>query len=629
MSRYDEESRRPYNGFEDYNDPYHSHDPYSDQFSTNGSTSHGSNDSTAVGASHHHNNFNIRTSYNSQSQTLDLPTSPTHKTRDESHEMYEVHRQHQVRNRVLAAEQEGLKRDLRLRHMIMIAISGTIGTGLFLTSGITIATAGPGGALLAYAVIGFWLVFVCQAIGEIATLLPLPGAFNAWGGRVFDEALSFQMSWMYFINWALTIPAELSASAVIISYWLPEGSKFPVWIVPLIIIMCMVMINLVGVKAYGELEYWFSILKILTIIMFIVCGILVDAGVLGGVKYGLDAWTIPGAPFNGGYLGFFTTLVMVGYSYGGTEMIAVTAAESRNPHKHVPRAVNTVLIRISVFYLCSVFLLGSILRYDDPLLLNSSKSAATAPFTIVFLKAGIHAAANFMNAVIFTSVFSAINSDFYIATRTLLSLARNGWAHPAIGWTNSRGVPYVALAIVTACSSLSLLTIFIGSGAVFTWLVSVIGSVIFQSWILILLLHFRFRYCWRSQGRSVKELPYVSWGYPYGNILATCVGLVCIIAMFYLSVRNPPKYPGAGASPEALAAYRRARDHFAQVILGAWFPWVMSACLFFSYKYAKKTKMINAEDADLDTGCFIPSESDKKAMEAKSPFWKKAVKAII
>lgn len=363
--------------------------------------------------------------------------------------------------------------------------------------------------------------------------------------------------------------------------------------------------------------------------MFIVCGVLVDAGVLGGVKYGLTAWTIPGAPFNGGFLGFFTTVVMVGYSYGGTEMIAVTAAESRNPHKHVPRAVNTVLIRISIFYLCSVFLLGSILRYDDPLLLNKSKSAATAPFTIVFLKAGIHAAANFMNAVIFTSVFSAINSDFYIATRTLLSLARNGWAHPAIGWTNSRGVPYVALAIVTACSCLSLLTIFIGSGAVFTWLVSIIGSILFQSWILILLLHFRFRYCWRSQGRSVKELPYVSWGYPYGNIVATVVGLVCIIAMFYLSVRNPPIYPGAGASAEAMSNYHHSRDHYAQVILGAWFPWVMSAILFFSYKFTKKTKMINAEDADLDTGCFIPSEADKKAMEAQSPFWKKAVKAII
>ncbi|KAF9419929.1 hypothetical protein BGZ94_009279 [Podila epigama] len=547
----------------------------------------------------------------------------------ESHEMYEVHRQHQVRNRVLAAEQEGLKRDLRLRHMIMIAISGTIGTGLFLTSGTTIATAGPGGALLAYAIIGFWLIFVCQAIGEIATLLPLPGAFNAWGGRVFDEALSFQMTWMYFINWALTIPAELAASAVIIGFWLPEHSSFPVWIVPLCIIMCMVGVNLVGVKAYGELEYWFSILKIFTIVMFIVCGILVDAGVLGGVKYGMDAWSVPGAPFHGGYLAFFTTLVGVGYSYGGTEMIAVTAAESRNPHKHVPRAVNTVLIRIAVFYLVSVFLLGSILRYDDPLLINKTKSAATAPFTIVFLKAGIHAAANYMNAVIFTSVFSAINSDFYIATRTLLSLARNGWAPRAIGYTNRRGVPYVALGIVTACSSLSLLTIFIGSGVVFNWLVSIIGSIIFQSWFFILLLHFRFRYCWRSQGRSVKELPYVSWGYPYGNILAMCVGIVCIIANFYLSARNPPHHPGNNASAEELDIYHHARDKYAQVLLGAWFPWVMSAILFFSYKFVKKTKMINAEDADLDTGCFIPSESDKKAIEARDPFWKKVVKAVI
>ncbi|KAG0328426.1 hypothetical protein BG004_002534 [Podila humilis] len=343
----------------------------------------------------------------------------------------------------------------------------------------------------------------------------------------------------------------------------------------------------------------------------------------------MSMWKIPGAAFHGGAYGFFTTLVSVGYSYGGTEMIAVTAAESRNPHKHVPRAVNTVLIRIAVFYLLSVFLLGSILRYDDPLLLNTSKSAATAPFTIVFLKAGIHAAANYMNAVIFTSVFSAINSDFYIATRTLLSLARNGWAHKSIGYTNKRGVPYVALGIVTLCSSLSLLTIFIGSGVVFSWLVSIIGSIIFQSWFLILLLHFRFRYCWRSQGRSVHELPYVSWGYPYGNIMAIGVGLVCIIAMFYLSVRNPPTYPGDAATAEQLRAYSRARDHYVQVILGAWFPWIMSATLFFSYKYIKKTKLINAEDADLDTGCFIPTEVDKKEIETKSPLWKNVVKAVI
>ncbi|KAF8946516.1 hypothetical protein BGZ47_000308 [Haplosporangium gracile] len=530
-------------------------------------------------------------------------------------EKYDVDQMHDVPQTHMAAEQEGLKRDLRLRHMIMIAVSGTIGTGLFLTSGSTIATAGPGGALLAYALIGLWLVFVCQAIGEIATLLPLPGAFNAWGARVFDEAFSFQMTWMYFINWALTIPAELAASAVIIEFWIGKDSAFPSWVVPLIIILIMVIINVTGVRAYGEIEYWLSVLKVFTILMFIVCGILVDAGAIGPKTYGLKTWSHGDAPFVGGFLAFVKTLVSVGYAYGGSEMTGVTAAESRNPHKHVPKAVNTVLIRIAGFYISSVFLLGAIVDYDDPALQNTTKSAAKAPFTLVFVKAGINAAADYMNAVVFTSIFSAINSDFYVATRMLLSLSRNGWAHKSIGYTNSRGVPMVALAIVTACSCLSL--------------VSIIGSIIFQSWILILLLHFRFRYCWKAQGRDVKDLPYVSWGYPYGNIIATFIGVCCIIGTCYLSVIDPPQHPGDGATEEDLKKFKDLRDGYAQNLLGAWFPWVMSAILFFSYKFTRGTKMVKAEEADLDTGRFIPSESDKEDLEVRGPFWKRVLKSII
>ncbi|KAG0055130.1 hypothetical protein BGZ83_009542 [Gryganskiella cystojenkinii] len=546
-------------------------------------------------------------------------------------EKYDIDQMHDISpgETVLAAEQQGLKRDLRLRHMVMIAIGGTIGTGLFLTSGSTIATAGPGGALLAYAVIGLWLVFVCQAIGEIATLLPLPGAFNAWGGRIFDEAFSFQMTWMYFINWALTIPAELSASAIIAEFWLGKNSKFPSWVVPLIIILLMVVINMAGVKAYGELEYWFSILKVLTIIMFIICGVLVDAGAIGGTKYGMSAWHIDGAPFKGGFMGFITTLVSVGYAYGGTEMTGVTAAESRNPHKHVPKAVNTVLVRIAFFYIVSIFLLGSIIRNDDPRLVNKDGSAAGAPFTLVFMQAGISIAANYMNAVVLTSVFSAINSDFYVSTRMLLSLSRNGWAHKSIGYTNSRGVPVVALAIVTACSCLSLITIFVGSGVVFNWFVSIIGSIIFQSWILILFLHFRFRYCWKKQGRPVSDLPYVSWGYPYGNIIATIIGVGCIVATCYLSVINPPHKPGPNATADEIAAYPGLRDSYAQGLLGAWFPWLMSACLFTGYKLVRKTKFIRAEDADLDTGRFIPTAADVEDLKPHGPRWKRILKALV
>ncbi|GJJ71683.1 hypothetical protein EMPS_04033 [Entomortierella parvispora] len=528
-----------------------------------------------------------------------------------------------------AKEQADLKRGLRLRHMIMIAISGTIGTGLFLTSGQTIAIAGPGGALLAYVVVGVWLLFVCQAIGEIATLLPLPGAFNAWGGRVFDEALSFQMTWMYFINWALTIPAQLSASAVIVSFWLPDDSKFPAWVVPLLIIIAMVFINSVGVKTYGELAYWFAILKVLTIIIFIICGVLVDAGAVGGVTYGVKSWHLDGAPFKGGFLAFINTLVAVGYAYSGTELTGVTAAESRNPHKHVPKAVNIVFFRIAFFYIVSIFLIGSIIDNNDPLINKAANTASDAPFTLVFIRAGMKGTANYMNAVIFTSVFSAINSDFYVATRMLLSLARNGWVHKSIGYTNARGVPLVALAVITFCSGLSLLTIFIGSGTVFRWLVSICGSIIFQTWIFTLLLHFRFRYCWNKQCRPVSDLPYVAWGYPYGNILATLIGLGCIIATCYLSVIGFPAYPGADAGADALNTYKSNRDLWYQNLLGAWFTWVCSAFLYTGYKIVRKTPLIRAEDADLDTGRFIPTEADKQDLVAHRPLWKRIVPYLI
>ncbi|KAF8978214.1 hypothetical protein BGZ46_006712 [Entomortierella lignicola] len=546
-------------------------------------------------------------------------------------EKYEMDQldEHGRSTRTIAAEQRGLKRDLRLRHMVMIAISGTIGTGLFLTSGTTISVAGPGGALLAYVLIGIWVNFVCQAIGEVATHLPLPGAFNAWGGRVFDEALSFQMTWMYFISWALTIPSELSASAIIVDFWIPENSKFPSWVVPLIIIVIMVGINMMGVKAYGELEYWFSILKVVTIIMFIFCGILVDAGVLGGTKYGMAAWHIPGAPFKGGFLGFIRTFVAVGYSYGGIEMTGVTAAESRNPHKHVPRAVNTVMVRIVLFYLVSIFLLGSIIPNDDPSLLNDNLSTAKAPFTVVFSKAGISVAANYMNAVVFSSVFSAINSDFYIATRMLLSLSRNGWAHESIGYINARGVPVVALAIVTACSCLSLITIFVGSGIVFQWFVSILGNIMFQSWILILMLHLRFRYCWAKQERHSVDLPYVSWGYPYGNYLGILIGFCCIIATFATSIIGSPVNPGADATEADITNYNDLREKYARNIFGTWFPWVIAPVLYFSFKFVRKTKLIKAEEADLDTGRFIPSESDIEDLRSHGPLWKKIVKFLV
>ncbi|KAG0248469.1 hypothetical protein BG011_010236 [Mortierella polycephala] len=520
-----------------------------------------------------------------------------------------------VENMTNVEETDGLKRDLRLRHMVMIAISGTIGTGLFLTSGKTIATAGPLGALIAYMTIGIWLVFVCQAIGEIATLLPIPGAFTAWGSRVFDEAFSFQMTWVYFTNWALTIPAELSASSLVISYWLPEGSNFPLWIVPVIIIILLVVVNLMGVKIYGEAEYWFSILKVVTIIVFIICGILVDSGAIGGTRYGVDNWSIEGAPFKGGFKSFLSVLVSVGFAYGGTELSGVTAAESRNPHKHVPKAVNTVLVRIAFFYILSIFFLASIVPNNDPRLLNTDGTVVNAPFTIVFVKAGMRGGADYMNAVIFTSVVSATNSDFYVATRMLMNLSKNGWAPKWVGKTNKRGAPVYAIMITTFFSCIALVMIYAGASVVFDWLVSIIGSIIFLIWVSILFLHFRFRQCWKAQGRRPEDLPYMSWGYPYGHYLAMVIGVCCVIASFYLSIASKPAITDFLGQEDP--KYVAARNKWAQGLLGAWFPWFQALALYFGYKFYKRTKIVDPASADLDTGRWIVPPTDPARSEEK------------
>ncbi|KAF9958278.1 hypothetical protein BGZ65_001548 [Modicella reniformis] len=521
----------------------------------------------------------------------------------------------------------GLKRDLHLRHMVMIAISGTIGTGLFLTSGKTIATAGPLGALFAYMIIGVWLVFVCQAIGEIATLLPLPGAFTAWGSRVFDEAFSFMMTWMYFINWALTIPAELAAASLIISYWVPEGSNFPAWGVPVIVIAALVTINMLGVRVYGEIEYWFSILKVITIIVFIICGILVDSGAVGGHTYGIENWKIDGAPFKGGFRAFLSVLVAVGFAYGGTELSGVTAAESRNPHKHVPKAVNTVLVRIAVFYILSVFFLASIVPNNDPKLLNPDGSVVNAPFTIVFLKAGMSGGASYMNAVIFTSVVSAANSDFYVATRMLMSLSQNGWAPQFVGRVNSRGVPVIAVLITTAFSCIALVMIYTGASTVFDWLVSIIGSMIFLTWCSILFLHFRFRVCWKAQGNSPNDLPYQSWGYPYGHYLAMLIAICCVLANLYLSIDSKPQPTGPLGLDDP--AYQHAKDKWAQGILGAWFAWGLAIVLYFGYKLVRGTKIVNPAEADLDTGRWVPPPQILEEENKPIPTWKKILNKFL
>lgn len=473
-------------------------------------------------------------------------------------------------------EKPHLKRALKARHLTMISLGGTIGTGLFLASGSSIAQAGPGGSLIAYSLIGIMVFFMMESLGEMATYLPISGSFNNYAGRFVDPALGFALGWNYWYNWAVTVAVELTASAMVMAYWAPQVPNY-VW--SIIFLLLILSLNLISVKGYGEAEYWFALIKVLTVIIFIILGILVDTGVLGGHYYGVETFN------QGGVQGFgiLGTFLTAGFSFQGTELIGVAAGESENPRKNVPKAIKQVFWRIVLFYILSILIIGLIIPYDDPLLLNSDISnISVSPFTLVFLKAGIPPAAHIMNAVILTTVLSAGNSGLYASSRTLLDLSNEGKAPKIFGRITKNGVPIYCVLLTAAVGMLAFLTSLFGNGVVYNWLLNISGVAGFIAWLGIAISHYRFRKAYTSQGYKVEDLPFRARLYPIGPIFA----IVC--CSFVLVGQGYGAWSKDVVDPlDLVASY-----------LGI----AVVAVIFIVYKLVKKTKLIPLADVDLISG---------------------------
>lgn len=421
---------------------------------------------------------------------------------------------------------DNLVRGLKARHMTMIAIGGSIGTGLFLASGGAIHSAGPGGALVAYAAIGLMVYFLMTSLGEMAAYMPVPGSFSTYATRFVDPAFGFALGWNYWFNWAITIAAEIAAANLIVKFWLPNSSTL-LW--SIIFLAIMTGINYLSVRAYGESEYWFSFLKVATVIIFIVVGLLMIVGIMGG-GYGGIQWAKPGeTAFPGGFFAIFGVFMAAGFSFQGTELIGVAAGESEDPARNVPKAVKQIFWRILIFYIISLFIVGALISYKDPLLLQSGiENIAVSPFTIVFERAGLAFAASVMNAIILTSVLSAGTSGMYASTRMLWVLAKEGKAPSWLKALNKRGIPVASLAVTAAIGMLAFLASLFGEGVVYTWLLNASGMSGFLAWIGIAISHYRFRRAFKAQNRSLDELPYRARWFPFGPILAF---IICFIVM--------------------------------------------------------------------------------------------------
>lgn len=436
-------------------------------------------------------------------------------------------------------DSQNLQRKLGARHLNMIAIGGSIGTGLFLASGSTIATAGPGGALLAYALIGVMIYFLMTSLGELATHNPTSGAFFTYGNKYVEEGFGFALGWNYWYNWAITVAFELVAVQFIMKFWFPDIPG--VWwsAIFLAIIFC---INALTVKGFGESEFLFSLVKVIAIIFFIVIGLfMIGKIMLDPTQSVLKNWTIGEAPFVGGFQALVGVAMIAGFSFQGTEMVGVAAGESKDPKKTIPIAIKQIFWRILLFYILCIFIIGTLVAYTDPSLKLAAEGDGNimlSPFTLLYEKAGLAFAAGLMNAVILTAIMSAGNSGMYSSTRMLFDMARQGRAPKWFAKLDMRGVPMNALYATTAIAALCFLTTLFGENEVFTWLLNMSGMCGFIVWLGIAISHYRFRKGYLAQGYKLEDLAYRAKFFPFAPWFAFILCTIVVLGQNYEAFLN-------------------------------------------------------------------------------------------
>ena len=470
-----------------------------------------------------------------------------------------------------------LQRKLGARHLNMIAIGGSIGTGLFLASGETIANAGPGGALLAYCLIGIMIYFLMTSLGELATHNPTSGAFFTYGTKYVEKGFGFALGWNYWYNWAITVAFELVAVQFIMKFWFPDIPGFYWSAIFLIVIFG---INALTVKGFGESEFIFSLVKVLAIIVFIIIGIAMIAKTMvtpGVATFG--NWTIGEAPFVGGFPALIGVAMIAGFSFQGTEMVGVAAGESKNPKKTIPVAIKQIFWRILLFYIVCIFIIGTLIAYNDPSLLQAAKTEniALSPFTLLYEKAGFAFAASIMNAVILTAILSAGNSGMYSSTRMLFDMARKGSAPKVFGRLDPRGVPMNALYATTAIAALCFLTTFFGEKEVFNWLLNMSGMCGFIVWLGIAISHYRFRKGYLAQGYKLENLAYTAKFFPFAPWFAFILCSLVVLGQNYQAVLD-------GDWLGVLSTY-----------IGI----LLFLVIWLGYKWKYNTKLISYKDMDV------------------------------
>ncbi|KAH8909551.1 amino-acid permease inda1 [Coniochaeta sp. PMI_546] len=501
-----------------------------------------------------------------------------------------------------------LSRDLQNRHMQMIAIGGSIGAGLFVGSGGALSSGGPASLIICYMIVGIMLLFTCQALAEMAVLYPVNGAFYTYVVRFVDPSWGFAMGWDYALSWLTVLPFELTAASITIQFWRTD-INVGVWITVFLVVLSIIQIF--GVRGYGEVEFILSIIKIAACIGFIILGIVINCGgtwrtaIVDDYKHYLGAkyWHDPGA-FNNGFNGFCGVFVVAAFAFGGTEMVGLAAAESANPRKSIPLATKQVFWRICFFYVVNLFILGLIVRSDDDRLLHSSgANTKYSPFVIAIQDAGIKVLPSIFNAVITIAVISVANSCTFGSTRTMQALAERGMGPKFLAYVDKSGRPLWCIVIQILFGFLAFIGEAGNSSDIFGWLLALSGLSYFFVWGSICLSHIRFRAGWKAQGYSLDQIPYKPTLGVLGSWIGFLLNIICLMATFYNAL-----YPSPDSTPTAKA--------FFQAYLAA--PVVLFLYLLWKAISRDWRLYVPLRDMDLKSGLRMLEQHEIDAVPKKS-----------
>ncbi len=423
-----------------------------------------------------------------------------------------------------APQQSGLQSGLKNRHLSMIAVGGVIGAGLFVGSASGIAAAGPG-ILLSYALVGALVVFVMRMLGEMAAANPTSGSFSSYADRALGRWAGFSIGWLYWFFWVVVLAVEATAGAAILTSWVPA---VPQWAWALIVMVVLTATNLASVSSFGEFEFWFAGIKVVAIAAFIVLGGLAIFGVLPGsdnAATGFSNLTSHGGFLPNGPTAILTGVLMVVFSFMGSEIVTLAAGESEDPERAVTKATKSVIWRVGIFYLGSILVVVSLLPWNDPSI--AKKGSYVAALDSI----GIPHAGQIMNVIVLTAVLSCLNSGLYTASRMAFSLGQRGDAPKAFARTNTRGVPQAAILASVLFGFIAVGFNYLWPDTVFQFLLNSSGAVALFVWLVICFSQLRMR------GIILRENPEKlvvrMWLFPY--LTWATIAMISFVLVYMLT----------------------------------------------------------------------------------------------